>query len=240
MGLLRRYGAKPLDYAGAYRRIGAALPEEVLNSLENPKIRTKLLRDIGRVILEDSRKNFKRQGIGQLRARSPGGDWAPRYPQQTSGKKVNVAGAIKDLQDSSVIKPRRFKDTPALIDTGALLASLNETDAISITSKYAVRVGSKLPYAHLMQVGGEGNVLMLGEDFKSNLHEAIQARKGSDGKLTDQGHALQSNMGYLFSQEEYKATVNPRPFLGLTLNVRRRIRRLIKKALGVSSSDSMG
>jgi phage gpG-like protein len=226
-----RYGAKPLDYAGTYHRRGAALPEEVINRLEDPKVRNKLLRDIGRVILDDARKNFKRQAMGQLRSLVPGGKWEPRYPQQAEKEKVNVAGAIDDLQDSSVIKPRRFKDRPALIDTGALLASLNDSDAISITKTNTVRVGSKLPYAHLMQVGGKGNVKMLGEDFKSNLYQAMQERKDVDGKYTDEGNALKSNMAWLFSQDQYQADVNPRPFIGLTLNVRRRIRRLIKKAL---------
>jgi phage gpG-like protein len=238
MGLLRRYGAKPLDYAGTYRRRGAALPEEVIHRLEDPKVRNKLLRDIGRVILDEARKNFRRQSMGAFRGLVPGGKWKPRYPQQVDKEKVNVAGAIDDLQDSAVIKPRRFKGRPALIDTGSLLDSLNDTDAISIPKKYVVRVGTNLPYARLMQFGGKGNVKLLGEDFKSNLYEALQERKDVDGKYTDEGRALQSNMAWLFSQENYQADVNPRPFLGLTFNVRRRIRGLIKKALGVSLSYS--
>jgi len=214
MGL--RYGIELRGPAGAYGRQGVGVAQEVLARISDPRVRNAALRKIGEVILKEARESFRSQSF-------QGTPWEPRYPNQ-EGSEINIAGAVKDLNESPVIKSGRFKSQPALIDTGALLRSLNGMDAIRVTETKVVRVGSKLPYARIVQTGGDGNTIGFGGEFKENLHLAKEEAK--EGKNED----AVNRMSYLFSQDEYTAELNARPYLGMTTKTKRKIRDILKKA----------
>jgi phage gpG-like protein len=194
------------------------LREDVLDKIKDPRARNEALRKIGEVILKEARDSFRSESF-------QGTDWDPRYPNQKGSGEINVAGAVKDLNESPVIKSRRFSSTPALIDTGALLRSLNGMDAIRITDSKVVRVGSKLPYANIVQTGGKGNTIGFSGDFKQNLYIAKEEAEGGENE------EAVNRLSYLFSQEEYTADLNPRPYLGMTSKTKRKIRTILKKAL---------
>ena len=64
----------------------------------------------------------------------------------------------------------------------------------------------------------------IGGEFKENLHLAKEEAK--EGKNEDAVNRL----SYLFSQDEYTAELNARPYLGMTTKTKRKIRDILKKA----------
>jgi phage gpG-like protein len=149
----------------------------------------RLLTIIGGLLLAESVLSFRDQRMGSE-------DWEPRYPNQTDPK-VNVAGVVGDLLDSGSIKSRRFDDTPALEDTGALRNSLTA----STMSNRAV-VGTNLPYAPIQLYGGPSDPLPITPEVKEGLLEFL----AENGQYEDK-------LGYLFYMDELTTDVVGRPFI---------------------------
>lgn len=108
--------------------------------LKNP---TPLLKQVGSILVAASQRAFRDQKFGAIA-------WKPRYPRQ-SAPKLNLAGALQDLNKGmSAPKPGRFKDRPALKDTGNLRNSI----VFRLEGKDAVVVGTSMEYAQVQHEGG--------------------------------------------------------------------------------------
>jgi len=93
---------------------------------------------IGAYLLSRSQKAFREQRYGKK-------PWPSRAVP-------NMMGVVRYLREKGPIPPTRYLDpTPALVDTGQLKMSL----AMRVTAKNQVQVGSVLPYASLMNFGGQ-------------------------------------------------------------------------------------
>lgn len=217
---------------------GVTIGAEYKSKLDDDKFIRDLLLDVGRKILEGARHSFETQRLSRVQ-------WSARYPNQKDYQ-VNVAGAIIDLKKGPIIQEKRFNNRPALIDTGTLLASLNEgSGAIQFIDRDTIEVGTQAPGARLMYHGGLGNVLTLESPFKKNLYRYLAQEQyrspfqrildsydtDSDPEpVSDEGEAVKRYMSWLFSQKTYQAVVNPRPFIGITGKVRKEIEKAVKKA----------
>lgn len=182
--------------------------------LENPR---PLLKKIGLLLTASTEKAFLDQALGEHR-------WPARYPNQ-SGAKLNIAGAIMDLGSGPSIKAHRFNDRPALSDTGNLRRSFASENAISYPGKFTVQVGTVFPYASIHQTGGE-STLSVSSTVRANLKEYLgKKRKGKKQKA--QKSIVQERMGFLLNRTlgitEMSISVNRRPFLGVTPQVKDQI-----------------
>ncbi len=168
-------------------------------ALENPE---KALKQIGALMVAESQASFSRQQHG-------GKKWRERAP-------VNVFGILADLSAGKTPPARRFEQRPALRDTGRLASSI----AFQVRSPI-VEVGSKLPYASIHQFGGQTTSAPITGEVRRKLWTWLQK----------QGKDIRRQLGWLlnskFKGETLSTTVPARPFVGITDQTRKTIRRVI-------------
>ena len=163
------------------------------------------LKQIGALVVAESQRAFKAQEFNRR-----------AWPERSS---VNVFGIIADFHMGRRKPPaRRFETRPALRDTGRLASSI----AFEVRGK-AVEIGTNVEYAAVHQTGGETE----SKPITAKVQAAIAAW------LKSQPESLKDRLGWLTSPEATDQTltmrVPARPFIGLTANTRKAIR----KTLGV-------
>lgn len=172
---------------------------EFLGKLENPQV---ILKQVGALMVSASQRAFGDQKFGSFK-------WPPRYPNQADPV-VNVAGVVADLNLGSPIKARRFQRRKALIDTGALEASI----ASRVVGKNKVEVGSPLERAATHQ-HGLVSVQPVTQKAKKGLAKFLLDRAKTENPRRDPvtqklKFLLNPNVNSLSTQ------VAQRPFLGIT------------------------
>lgn len=172
---------------------------------------TPILKKIGALLVADSQQSFKSQRLGKIR-------WRRRSVP-------NVAGLVHDFaKGRKAPKPRRFNERPALMDTGALSRSIS----FDVQGTKSVVVGSRLKYAKLHQTGGVSRTERITKEVQSRL---------ADWLKTSSGKRWADRLGWLLNKKQTGKThsirIPRRPFLGLTTQTKR----YIKKVIGVSVSQ---
>lgn len=174
-------------------------------ALENPHA---ALKQIGLLMVSESQRAFRDQKFG-------GKTWKER-------RNPNVFGIIADFAAGKSKPPaRRFESRPAGRDTGALASSI----AYKIVSADTVEVGSNLAYAGKIHAGGKTE----SEKITKSVQESIwRWLKGS-------GKAYKKRLGWLlnpkFTDKTLTANLPARPFVGLTKQTQKDVRRVIGAVL---------
>lgn len=170
------------------------------NNINNP---ARILRQMGELMRSRIAQSFPNQARGNI---------------QWPGRGVpNVMGAIEDLGKSSTIKERRFESRKALMDTGTLLRSFGRGEAnTEITSKYKIEVGTPLPYAPVLNTGGESEKAVT-RAVKENLARYLKRMRGKakrsvSGLAKDKFSERAKSLGFLFRRDRVKVNIRPRPF----------------------------
>ena len=169
---------------------------------------TPILKKIGALLVADSQQSFKAQRLGKI-------GWRPRTVP-------NVAGVLQDFATGrKTPKARRFDERPALSDTGALARSIS----FEVQGTKSVVVGSRLSYAKVHQEGGVSRTARITKEVQNRLSDWLASASGKRWKGT---------LGWLANEKQRGKTLSiripRRPFLGLTIQTRR----YIKKAIGVA------
>ncbi len=169
------------------------------------------LTQVGVIMVAESQRAFRDQSFG-------GKKWPARAA-------INVFGIIADFAAGKKKPPsRRFEKRPALMDTGALARSI----AFRLSGTNAVIVGTQLKYAGAHQYGGKVE--------SEKLTPAV--RKALWSWLKRQTRDLRQKLGWLlnkkFKGKSLKGTVPARPFLGVT----RETKRVVKKLVGVTIMEA--
>lgn len=172
---------------------------------------TTALRQIGAIMVSESQRSFKSQGL-------QGDRW--------QGRSVpNVFGIISDFTNGAAAPPaRRFQDRPALRDTGRLSGSIS----FQLVGDTSVDVGTNLPYAQVHQTGGEIESETITSDVQSRLSKWLKGR----------GKGWKDSLGWLlgarWTGEKLKSRVPERKFLGITRETEQAVQRLV----GVSITEA--
>lgn len=159
------------------------------------------LQRIGQYLVRLAQSAFANQ-------RHAGIPWAPRHVP-------SILGVIQDLESGPSVKAERFQPRPVLVVTGALRRSLYH----QATGPKTVVVRSTVPYARLMNDGGESSRSVTPE-VKQNLAEYLRANKG-----------MRPLLGFLFHRDEVHTEVQPRDFLSIPPEARPKIQKLIRDQL---------
>lgn len=198
----------------------------------------KLLKLLGIAAASEAQKSFDRQGLHFQN------EWEPRYPSQDEPF-VNIAGALMDLAKGPRIKPHRFENRPAVIDTGMLRRSLAPGGAVRITGTYSVEVGTTVPYGSLQQFGGETDIPIT-KTQQDNLRKWYltqkRAAKRYDKEAAARGETLKANdpdrlgsewlrgvmkkLGFILNSDSMHQRVIARPFVGMNDDLARDMRKL--------------
>lgn len=115
----------------------------------------------------------------------------------------NVAGIVADVREGRVPPARRFEGRPAGIDTGRLMADISSR----VTAKDTVEIGSRLPYAGLIQYGGTSK-----QPWPKSAKETLRKLL-----LREPFKTYEDRLRWLLGDEitEVETNVPARPFLGL-------------------------
>ena len=169
-------------------------------ALANP---TRTLKQIGAMMVSESQLAFQTQALGRKK-------WPARGP-------INTMGIIADFAAGKDSPPnRRFQTTPALKDTGRLMASI----AFQV-ERDSVVVGSNLPYAQVHHTGGPVESETITEEVQDLLRKWLKGDGAPHaGKL---GFLLNKNM----TGTKLPGTVPERPLVGITQQTRDDIREII-------------
>ena len=164
---------------------------------------SKALAQIGVLMVAESQRSFRDQKLGTTK-------WEPRAP-------VNVFGIIADFHDGRKKPPaRRFERRPALRDTGRLASSI----AHSVKGN-VVEVGTTVRYAAVHLRGGEVESKPLTSAVRSALWKWLR----------NQSTELKRRLGWVlnrkFRDKTLKQEVPARPFLGITAETRRNVRKVV-------------
>lgn len=170
-------------------------------NLESP---TKVLEQIGEMMVSESQRAFKKQRFGRDR-------WKRRAP-------INVYGIIADFAAKGRRAPpaRRFETRPALVDTGRLRGSIAKE-----VSGQTVTVGSNLPYAAVLHSGGPISSKKITPEVQKKLGKWLKG-KGSKFKT-----ALGWLLNKKWTNKKLEGEVDARPFVGLTKQTRADIKTLV-------------
>lgn len=155
-----------------------------------------LMRNIATYLKSLSRVAFLNQSFG-----------GHKWPARTT---PSILGIVADLANGPDVHEARFKDRPALVDTGRLRSSFN-----AVTSARSVQIVSRAPYAKLMNDGGLASL------------PVTQAVKGNLKTLLKSDPSLRPALGFLFRRDEVHAEIPPRPFIGVTDNARGKINKML-------------
>lgn len=168
-------------------------------ALQDPQ---KALKQIGAMMVAESQAAFEAQRFGSE-------SWKERG-------RVNTFGILSDFEAGRTPPSRRFERRPALRDTGRLASSI----AFAVRSP-VVEVGTNLPYANVHQVGGETTSARITPDIRRKLWTWLK----------QQSRDIRRQLGWLlnakFRNESLTTSVPARPFVGITENTKRNVRRLI-------------
>ena len=179
-----------------------------LRSLVNNPAR--LLKQIGVILVASSQKAFDDQKFGDI-------EWDERYPNQDEPK-LNLAGALSDLNKGSAIKARRFVARPAGVDTGTLRRSVafrvNET-------RDEVEVGSTVEYAGKFHGGGESTQAVTGTARRLFAREF--------GRSTGQRREALKRLSSVVKRDSLTTRSKARPFVGITDESAAKIDSLIRE-----------
>lgn len=159
-------------------------------NLRNPQT---ALKQIGTLMVAESQGSFRAQQFGKDR-------WEERSVP-------NTFGIIADFAAGKAAPPqRRFTPTPALRDTGRLASTI----AYRVIGTTVVEVGSNLPYAGRLNVGGESE--------SEKITEGVQTALSN--WLSGQGKRWRGRLGWLLSPKRTDTTLTTeipaRRFVGLT------------------------
>ena len=203
-----------------------------------------MLKKIGIYIVGQTQQAFANQGL-------PGEPkWRVRYPNQ-SDPVLNIAGVVSDfIKGRKKIKAFDFQRRPVLRRSGNLMNWWDSKKGMSIKGRYVVEVGTSgsiAKYAGLMQWGGKSPPLMLSDDVKERIEEAIGKFRGERNKARDKGGYRQgmgtveykvakeranavNKLGSLLKKDKRQlvTTVVPRPFLLITKKAENEIRRILE------------
>ena len=127
---------------------------------------------------------------------------------------VNVAGVLEDLNRGVAIAEDRFDESPVLKHTGRLMGSI----AWEIVTEDEVRIGSSVEYAGVHQAGGLSSQPVT-EQAKEALEEFLSSPEGAD---------YRDNLEFLLTARDLNTNVMARPFLGITDQAEKDIRRLVE------------
>lgn len=180
----------------------------------------RLLKRIGVVMLAGSQAAFANQRFGSV-------VWPERYPNQGAGEKLNIAGAVKDLENGPRIKSRRYDARPAGRDTGDLMGRLTAQVRGGL-----LEVGSDLPYATRFQSGGESRITITPQ-IKRNLSLFLKSKRRAAGREANRRERAgqpsgrgprggtpktleERRLGFLFTVGELVTKSPARPFAGIT------------------------
>jgi len=112
----------------------------------------------------------------------------------------NIPGILSDLERGAGVPARRFQPRPAGVDTGRLRNSITWR----LVEGAAVEIGTNLPYAALIQWGGEVTIPITGP-MKSRLAALIQDDPDRFGSLE-----------HLLEMDEWNQRVSRRVFITVT------------------------
>ena len=172
-------------------------------NLNNP---IKILLLIGEVMRSRIANAFANQARGNFKWRERG------VP--------NIMGIIDDLGRGSTIKGRRFEQGKSLMDTGNLLRSFGRGNPnMEIPNKNTIEVGTPVPYAGTLNVGGTSEKDVT-KTVKKNLSIYLKTKKGK---------TMRSKIGWLFSRDTVKVNIVARPFAIVTEQDMQDIVKIIKK-----------
>src|SRR5690606_23955504 len=102
---------------------------------------------IGKYLVEKTRKRFYKQ------------DWVAR-------RVPNIAGIVFDLDQSTFVKPSRFRARPTLVDTG----QLRDSYRYDVRGTTSVGVYSTTDYSNIHQEGGTVEI-PISHRVKKNLRD---------------------------------------------------------------------
>lgn len=158
-------------------------------NLENPE---KALKQIGILMVAESRGSFKKQKFGSE-------VWDERAVP-------NVYGIVSDFWAGKKSPPkRRFDEQPVLSDTGLLKRSI--TYAVQGDT---VTVGTVVAYADVLHDGGKIKSKTINSQVRQLLWKWLKGR----------GRKWAGDLGFLlnkkFKDTELEGEVDPRPFVGIT------------------------
>lgn len=200
-------------------RLKSTKPSEIRRMeaiLRNP---VPILRQIGQALLAQALKAFRDQSFD-------GQPWPARYPNQKPFY-ANVAGLVSDLIAGRNIKPQRFQNRPAGMDTKTTFRSLQYDGAIKY-DVLSVEVSSNSPNAAKLQSGGisrqqitEGVKRKLAEWMKRGRRNAKRAQAGY--RTVAPKDFAATKLGWLFSKKTLITKTAPRPFLGITRSMEAKI-----------------
>lgn len=185
-----------------------------------------LLAMIGALVVNDCRRAFHRQALGDIQ-------WQERYPGMASPK-INIAGALADfISGRPSPKPNRFQDRPALIGEG-MRGGLQASVTYRVAGKDTVMVGSNKPYASLQQEGGTSEQTY-GEDVKKRIETWLFKQRRRPGPRGGRFEPRRNREGYvkhlapLLHKNVHRQRVIARPFIGVTDNAERQIRMAVQR-----------
>ncbi len=175
--------------------------------VENP---VRLLKRIGVILVASSQRAFEDQKFGDI-------EWDERYPNQDEPK-LNLAGALSDLNRGGGIKARRFEARPAGVDQGTLrrsvAARVNE-------SRDEVEVGSTVEYAGKFHGGGESTMPVTGTARRLFAREF--------GRSTGQKREALKRLSSVVKRDSLTTRSKARPFVGITDESAAKIDSLIRE-----------
>lgn len=170
----------------------------------------RLLKGIGAILVASSQKAFEDQKFGDI-------EWDERYPNQDEPK-LNLAGALSDLNKGSGIKARRFVARPAGVDQGILRRSV----AFRVSeTRDEVEAGSTVEYAGKFHGGGESTQVV------TDTARRLFAREF--GRSTGQRREALKRLSSIVKGDSLTTRSKARPFVGITDESAAKIDSLIRE-----------
>ncbi len=170
----------------------------------------RLLKVIGAFLVALAQDAFRQRRLG-------GKTWPTRYASMPDPF-INIAAAVRDLNQGGAIKGRRFRREPVLMDTGALFRGIN----------FRV-VGNRLLVGFSRPTQGYGSIHQFGGE--SSIPVTQGAREGLTAELRraegEKKEALK-RLGFIYSVSSVETDVAERPIFGWTRRANEEIPRLAK------------
>lgn len=125
----------------------------------------KLLKQIGALLVRDSRQAFQDQRFGEI-------PWPEKYPGSPKPF-ISIAGIVQDFNEGGTKpRPETLNDRPALQRTTAL----RNSPSYRFIDDHTIELGSQLPYAGLHQQGGWSSQPVT-EDTKTKIENWLDVKK---------------------------------------------------------------